>query len=1084
MKLRGWHIAGFGTLRDWRQDDLADGLTVFYGPNEAGKSTLLAFLRFAFFGFRSGNTKDPKYPPPPGLRHGGAVLLEVGPHLEGDGANEQGIELEKTRELSAQLESTPGSDAQIIKVDRTANAGRNGKRLRIELPNGEEAPESELGRMLGHADRDLYNNVFAFSLSELQSIESLTDKGVQDHIFSAGITGAGRSARDALDQIQKESDQLFKGKARTRVNSLVEEIAKIDEAVRDAREQARNYPRLSERERELAQEHETVRVEIDARRLAGVRARKLMELWRELHGPMLANQKQLEALADVSGFGPDPRTRFDSIGQEADRIATTRANVERELATIESRLERLVADPAAIAVREEVLSLERDLGLYENQCRDLLPASERLVDEQEAGVQEALSNLGPDWNEEGLRDFHFRVANASEASRFGERLDGSRQNLRELEVKIRNGNERVGELEQARTRQIEERDAREAPTPAELDQWAAQLGRLRTGLAKRSALEVQLESFRNAGPPQDDNGSTPRVARWASIAVAGLGVAFVVGSVAIQGAPSQLDTSFFLILTIAALGGLAWLGSRSPVSTDSGTRLGRDALSRELEGISAETSELMNQLEVAFETEAVGIEALEASFERARRARVEFDQQNRQLALTETDLAAASTLLDAATTAKQTATEEHKQLEADWQIWATTAGLPTDLAPRDVALFAGEVKSAKDHQAARDKAASAKADLETATSAWRERAVRALADAGEVEVAGPSDPESSANLTAAFLKLVDRVREASSRDQQRPEVEGEREQLMNRMGEIETEEERVQTALLELFAEVTAIDRDDYLAKLALHEQRCELENKVRQQDEELERRLGLGEEAESLRGELETGRVTVWESTADAVDAELPGLQEKRDELLRSHRDVENEMGELQASNDLGALELKRATLQQDLVEDVARWRELQVARGLIERTLERFERERQPAVLQEASHHFAKVTGGRYPQIVQTAELGGFSVVDAMGERKPLDELSRGTAEQLYVCIRLGLIAEFCRRAGRLPVAMDDVLVNFDDRRALEMVEVLDDFSRRNRCQVLVFTCNSRTRDLFAKAAPDALQREFEAPAFPGGE
>ena len=75
MKLRGWHIAGFGSLVDWRHEKLSNELNVFYGPNEAGKSTLLGFLRFALFGFRPGNTKDAHYPPAPAFRNGGALFL-------------------------------------------------------------------------------------------------------------------------------------------------------------------------------------------------------------------------------------------------------------------------------------------------------------------------------------------------------------------------------------------------------------------------------------------------------------------------------------------------------------------------------------------------------------------------------------------------------------------------------------------------------------------------------------------------------------------------------------------------------------------------------------------------------------------------------------------------------------------------------------------------------------------------------------------------------------------------------------------------------------------------------------------------
>ena len=51
MRIRAWHVGGFGVLRDYDVDALARGLTVFCGENEAGKSTLLAFLRGVLFGF-------------------------------------------------------------------------------------------------------------------------------------------------------------------------------------------------------------------------------------------------------------------------------------------------------------------------------------------------------------------------------------------------------------------------------------------------------------------------------------------------------------------------------------------------------------------------------------------------------------------------------------------------------------------------------------------------------------------------------------------------------------------------------------------------------------------------------------------------------------------------------------------------------------------------------------------------------------------------------------------------------------------------------------------------------------------------
>ena len=70
---------------------------------------------------------------------------------------------------------------------------------------------------------------------------------------------------------------------------------------------------------------------------------------------------------------------------------------------------------------------------------------------------------------------------------------------------------------------------------------------------------------------------------------------------------------------------------------------------------------------------------------------------------------------------------------------------------------------------------------------------------------------------------------------------------------------------------------------------------------------------------------------------------------------------------------------------------------------------------------------------------------MLDEHGGAKSPDRLSRGTVEQLYLCLRLGLAAEFARGATSVPIIMDDVLVDFDPVRARATAAVLLDFAAR---------------------------------------
>lgn len=74
---------------------------------------------------------------------------------------------------------------------------------------------------------------------------------------------------------------------------------------------------------------------------------------------------------------------------------------------------------------------------------------------------------------------------------------------------------------------------------------------------------------------------------------------------------------------------------------------------------------------------------------------------------------------------------------------------------------------------------------------------------------------------------------------------------------------------------------------------------------------------------------------------------------------------------------------------------------------------------------------------------------------------DLSGGTREQLGVLVRLG-IARVLAGDNRLPVVLDDALVNADPQRRARMVEVLRRAS--DHLQILVFTCHEEDFDRLA--------------------
>ena len=150
-----------------------------------------------------------------------------------------------------------------------------------------------------------------------------------------------------------------------------------------------------------------------------------------------------------------------------------------------------------------------------------------------------------------------------------------------------------------------------------------------------------------------------------------------------------------------------------------------------------------------------------------------------------------------------------------------------------------------------------------------------------------------------------------------------------------------------------------------------------------------------------------------------------------------------------------------EELREQAREWSRLTIAEELLLRTRMKFEEERQPGVIQHAQKFFSNITNQRYDRLYSPIGEQMLTVIEQNGASKQPAELSRGTREQLYLSLRFGLIREFGERTERLPVVVDEVLVNFDPDRAQRAAEAFVELSETN--QVLVFTCRPETVALF---------------------
>jgi uncharacterized protein YhaN len=129
--------------------------------------------------------------------------------------------------------------------------------------------------------------------------------------------------------------------------------------------------------------------------------------------------------------------------------------------------------------------------------------------------------------------------------------------------------------------------------------------------------------------------------------------------------------------------------------------------------------------------------------------------------------------------------------------------------------------------------------------------------------------------------------------------------------------------------------------------------------------------------------------------------------------------------------------------------------AATMLQWAIERYRREKQAPLLKHAGQAFATLTGGSFSDLRvefdehDRAQLAGLR---PNGELVRVSGLSTGTADQLYLALRVASVEDYLDRANALPFVADDLFINFDDARAAAGFEVLRQLSRKT--QVLFFT------------------------------
>ena len=142
--------------------------------------------------------------------------------------------------------------------------------------------------------------------------------------------------------------------------------------------------------------------------------------------------------------------------------------------------------------------------------------------------------------------------------------------------------------------------------------------------------------------------------------------------------------------------------------------------------------------------------------------------------------------------------------------------------------------------------------------------------------------------------------------------------------------------------------------------------------------------------------------------------------------------------------------------------WARLRFAHALLQEALNRFRERAQAPMIAAASSYFALMTGGVYERLV-TDESEHAPVLSAQrsgGERIHVEQMSEGTADQLYLALRLAALELRRSSHPQMPLILDDALITSDDERVANILRALAQFAEGG--QVMIFTHHQHLIDV----------------------
>ena len=388
MQLREIHIDGFGIFCNTRVTGLKPGINIVYGKNEFGKTTLLEFIRRVLFGFPTKKDKTNLYYPVNGGSMGGSLKVEL--------QNGEGLVISRT-------------------------PGTHGGNVRISTPQEVLQDQDVLTHVLGNASKDIYRNIYAFTLDELHDFNSLTSDEVKNRIYGAGLGLGSLSLKNIEKELESLCTQIFRPRGSCRLSDLLEKIKANEQAILSIQKNLTLYDELQNQYKKMGDTKTAVQNSLQDLESEKRILESQIHLYEDAVQYMDSKEK-LESLKDLSKFPESALNNFKSLHQEKESLTHRIDEEQTALTTLNVLLEELEVNHDLLKYEENIHRLQQSTHSIHSALQDSGKVQIERED-LEMQITEEIKSIDRTWDEEILMEFDLTEAEKDQIDQFAENFE-------------------------------------------------------------------------------------------------------------------------------------------------------------------------------------------------------------------------------------------------------------------------------------------------------------------------------------------------------------------------------------------------------------------------------------------------------------------------------------------------------------------------------------------------------------------------------------------------------------------------------------------------------------------------------------